>query len=411
MKRQVSIGVAVYTIMINNISNLDILGAIASAIALGISLLTISTLASRKDPRFIYKPLIVFFVANAMTEAPMILALLPTDAIWLSFTHVLDIGSIVAFMVLGPALWFYVRGITSEYKVDLSRRDVLHCVPLAIAVLVCIGLLLIPFELRDQIIGDSQVEKSTPFIVFSILLILLMLIWAVQCSLYVAAIIRRLIKYKVRLKDVYASTEQHELTWIAVVTGLLVSTLVFTVCSQIIDLGFVLGVFEVLFDLAMVWCLAHWGLRQLPALEGYGRDVASADLTPNALDDKYKRSGLGKDQVARIADKLEGLMLDKKPYLDPDLSLPELAKAVSVLPNYVSQTLNGKLHVTFFDYINSWRIRDACPLVLKSNQPIADIAHQSGFNSRSSFYKAFKLHTGLTPTEYRKRNRSGDASV
>ena len=82
-----------------------------------------------------------------------------------------------------------------------------------------------------------------------------------------------------------------------------------------------------------------------------------------------------------------------------------LAKHIKELPSYVTQTLNIEIGESFFDYINSWRIDYASEALIKTDETVLDIAVDAGFNSRSSFYKAFKNIKGCTPSEYRKRHR------
>ncbi|MBL4544564.1 MAG: helix-turn-helix transcriptional regulator [Oceanicaulis sp.] len=70
----------------------------------------------------------------------------------------------------------------------------------------------------------------------------------------------------------------------------------------------------------------------------------------------------------------------------------------------MSQTLNGHLGTTFFDYVARWRVQAAQPLLLAQEASVLTIALEVGFNSRSTFYKAFKRETGLTPKDYQKQN-------
>ena len=91
-------------------------------------------------------------------------------------------------------------------------------------------------------------------------------------------------------------------------------------------------------------------------------------------------------------------------YLDSNLSLQKLAQHVSISPNYISQTLNQTLQLNFFDYVNQWRINAAKPEIIANQRSVLEIALAVGFNARSSFYKAFKQQTGLTPSEFRKQN-------
>lgn len=159
------------------------------------------------------------------------------------------------------------------------------------------------------------------------------------------------------------------------------------------------------FALVLVWLLSVWGLTQRPGFAGrYLTGRAEAESGPEkAIAGKYQKSSLGDEQSKRIAAKIEKAMQEDKLFLDPDISLTRLARAIAVTPNYLSQTLNETLGQTFFDYINRWRIEAAKPLIAANEKSVLEVALSVGFNARSSFYKAFKLHTGMTPGEYRQQ--------
>jgi len=89
-----------------------------------------------------------------------------------------------------------------------------------------------------------------------------------------------------------------------------------------------------------------------------------------------------------------------------DFTLTEMAKELKVLPNQLSMIINSKLNCSFPDYVNSLRVRTAIELLDKANKQnltIEAIAYESGFNNRTSFYKAFKKQTGKLPSEYLKK--------
>ena len=98
-------------------------------------------------------------------------------------------------------------------------------------------------------------------------------------------------------------------------------------------------------------------------------------------------------------------METKKPYLQGDLVLPQLAQQLGISANYLSQVINEQLKVNFYDFINGYRVEDAKRLMKNAGQKninILKIAFDSGFNSKSAFYTAFKKVTSMTPTQYRK---------
>jgi AraC-like DNA-binding protein len=118
---------------------------------------------------------------------------------------------------------------------------------------------------------------------------------------------------------------------------------------------------------------------------------------------KYEKSGLSEETKIAILRKVEELMRTEKYFKYNLISLPDLAKKVNTTPNYLSQVLNEKLNLTFFDYIANLRIEEAQMILLQdSSFKIEQIAEMVGYNSKSGFNTAFKKFTGKTPSEFRK---------
>ena len=92
---------------------------------------------------------------------------------------------------------------------------------------------------------------------------------------------------------------------------------------------------------------------------------------------------------------------------DENMSLQKLASMLGVTRNQLSELFNFHKQISFYDFLNEQRYRDSIAL-LEGNQgelTIADIAYQAGFNNRNTFYKVFKEKSGLTPGEYKKRQK------
>jgi len=120
---------------------------------------------------------------------------------------------------------------------------------------------------------------------------------------------------------------------------------------------------------------------------------------------KYKGSPLHPHFAEECIRKLMYLMEDEKVYSDADISLQSMAEKLSIPPHQLSQLLNEKLDRNFPDFINSYRIEEA-KRILKSpkgaQQKIDTVAFEVGFNTSVAFYRAFKKHTNITPTQYKK---------
>ena len=126
--------------------------------------------------------------------------------------------------------------------------------------------------------------------------------------------------------------------------------------------------------------------------------------------DKYAKSGLRREQLHDYMRQLDVIMELQREYLKPDLTLPSLAEQVGCSVNHLSQVINSGFDMSFFDYVNNYRVRQAKDMLLQldgQNGAILNIAFTVGFNSNSAFYAAFKKHVGMTPAAYRRsRDRS-----
>ncbi|TPN87744.1 helix-turn-helix domain-containing protein [Aquimarina algicola] len=99
------------------------------------------------------------------------------------------------------------------------------------------------------------------------------------------------------------------------------------------------------------------------------------------------------------------LMKEAKIYRDSNLSLERISKKLNISSNYLSQLVNKLSGGNFSDYVNSFRIEDAKHKLKDpkfTQYTIISIGLESGFNSKSTFYTAFKKHTGVSPKQYRQ---------
>ena len=101
---------------------------------------------------------------------------------------------------------------------------------------------------------------------------------------------------------------------------------------------------------------------------------------------------------------LKQYMADQKPYLDPSLTIQELANQINIPVRDLSVLINHHMDQHFFDFVNEYRIQKAMNILKdhsKDDLTILEILYEVGFNSKSSFNTSFKKYTRLTPTEYR----------
>lgn len=121
------------------------------------------------------------------------------------------------------------------------------------------------------------------------------------------------------------------------------------------------------------------------------------------LNDKFEENTTNNFNVNQITDFLS----NSKAYLNPNLSLYDVAKELKTSPGQLSSIINKDLQKNFSDLINEYRVRVAKQLLVKkTNLSIEGIATESGFKSRATFYRAFKKHTNTNPSEFVKNYKS-----
>jgi AraC-like DNA-binding protein len=92
-------------------------------------------------------------------------------------------------------------------------------------------------------------------------------------------------------------------------------------------------------------------------------------------------------------------------YLNPELTLEDLANHTSFSTRSVSAMINSQLDKNFFEFVNEFRVAKAQSLLAEqhSTVPMSKVMEESGFNSKATFNRFFKRSTSMTPTEYRNK--------
>ncbi len=135
-----------------------------------------------------------------------------------------------------------------------------------------------------------------------------------------------------------------------------------------------------------------------------GIDGASDTTEPDG-GRKYAKSGLDAAATEILLARLLTFMEEAQPYLEPELTIYTLATELESNRHHLSQVINAQLGTSFFDFINSYRVKAvqaklADPALRKLS--ILGIAYDCGFNSKATFNTSFKKHTGMTPSAYLK---------
>ena len=333
-----------------------------------------------------------------------------------------------AVLALCPLFYLYVKSLTNE-NFSFDGRKLLHFLPALIFFMINtpVFLMLTPEQSKWFIIygfaetGSGQMVKLCTYIYY---------LWnfgvfALQIVFYLYLVIKEILQHKKKIREVFSNLQKKKLNWLIWCTGLFFALLVINntlLQTDAVDAIIV----RIAYNIAMIVITAFLGfagLRQIdiydevkvadmahtdgdsPKVKDQGRDeIQRQTNVAERSNNKYVASALSEEEKKKIVDVLENIMQTKKLFLNPELKITDVASEVLFPRKQISQAMNEKLSNNFYNFINRYRIEEAKRLLEDtkySKFSIEGIAHQSGFNSRSSFYTAFRNETGVTPSQFR----------
>jgi AraC-like DNA-binding protein len=304
----------------------------------------------------------------------------------------------------GPFFWFYTLALTNP-TFRFQKKHSLHLIPFVVSFL---------FLVQGAIYEGSISFNMRKWIIVIKMLSLL---------IYNVFVIAQLRKHRVSIQNIFSNTEEKQLNWlyflcwgILIIWSISSLSLIAGVFTNISTPAYI-NRFPNLAVCVFIYLMGYFGVRQNSIfvkheIEKYSLSTNVEQLEPKQpeafqQDEKYKKSGLNKAKSDSIWQDLLKCMESQQPYLNPDISLFNLAELIHVLPNHLSQVINEKENQNFFDYVNGYRIKAVKTQILTGKlkeHTLLGIALDCGFNSKASFNRAFKKYTGLTPTEFKNQN-------
>jgi AraC-like DNA-binding protein len=304
----------------------------------------------------------------------------------------------------GPCLYLYVKFLTTE-NIKFKWQYWLHLIPF-----VAVFTTAIVFHGRPVIKLDNFFAND-PFLSFRLIYGLSFFISITTYSIIAFVLIRR---HERNMKELFSYTSARiTLSWLKVISiGFYVTyVLVFIVGVYVIfkkELPYdptIVSYFGLTF---FAFAFSSYGIKQ-PGIfnELYAeRKTKTRKVEPIEPEIKYERSGLKDSDAEKYLGRLLKYMETKKPYLDVDLTIQDVAESLSIPRHYLTQVINEKLNKNFYQFINEYRVEEVKILLADKDYQkytMTAIAFEAGFNSKSSFNSAFKEITGMTPSEYKEK--------
>ena len=311
-------------------------------------------------------------------------------------------ASFISLLLLhGPFLYFYISSLVVNPD-KFKSKGLLHFTPFLLFNLYLIIVSYLPMVSERISLSHVASEHESPLL-FQLFLMLVVL----SGPVYFVFSIRLFKNLDIQIFNNFSSAENINLDWLRKLVYIFGS--VWTLLMIVATIHHVFHLFSWIFctdgiSLSLsifIILIGYYGLKQKELFSFPEKESFILEQKP----EKYSGSRLKESEARLYLEKLNRFMEEEKPYLSPDLNLPQLAKEVDIPSHYLSQVINENIGLNFFDFINRQRVEDVKSKISDpryNNFSILGIAFESGFNSKSAFNRVFKNITGLTPSEYKK---------
>ena len=317
------------------------------------------------------------------------------------------------WFLTGPLLLFYYRGTLTD-KTSLKPSDIIHFIPFLVQLVGIFPYLLTPFsykvDVATQILNNlnliTQIKVnwiSTPIVNFFARPILVFI--------YLGYITYLLWLHNPKSSRAKVPVQQYNIIYrwlilLEVTTAILILNfflLSLSVANQTVTATLINSQYTHFFSGIAYFCMSFMLLlfpRILYGMPIYTSEIVKAAPTAKELPEVHLTQ---EDPFFELVAKINDYLNKEEPYINPEFTINEMAVALKVPVHHLSYCLNTLMNVKFTTLRTQLRIKYATNL-LDSGQAdelsMDGIGKKSGFSTRSNFYNAFKIETGMTPSEY-----------
>ncbi len=308
-----------------------------------------------------------------------------------------------SFLIM-PFFYLYVLSVCySDFK--LKPKHLLHILPYIIANLVVMPNVYLTDQAGKELFYSNYIDQPET--------LFLRVFTDLQFVFYIVAVFLTLNKFKKIYLENYTDPGNITYRWLFQLTMISVGAHSFVMVKNILVYNSLTTISiwaNLLVGVIALSVLCWFVLKALYHPELF-RGVDSKlrlvkDILPGIDQTSVVKSGEANEMEDKIT-MLRTFMHKDEPFLEPSLTIQDLANQINMPVRELSILINHHLDLHFFDFVNEYRIKKAMELLrdpAKSNLTILEILYHIGFNSKSSFHTAFKKYTDLTPTQYRNNS-------
>lgn len=299
-------------------------------------------------------------------------------------------------LLQGPFLYLYIKYQTNLIR--FNKKDLHHFIPFVVFTILYGQFFLLSHDEKIMLLKSGAHEYD------QLGLIKIIAIY-ISGIVYIPLSFIKLQRFRKNLQHAFSNTERIQFNWLLYqIIGL---AIVWIVVLFIQDDEFIFSAAAIF----LIW-MGYFGVRQVSVFgqrEFAAVQINNSELLidemptipePEVENDKEQKKDATLDA---LYEKLQLLLIEKKPYLNPELKLIDLAKELNVHSNTLSKVINLYTQKTFYDLINEKRVAEFLQKLNESQNTqytLIALAYDAGFNSKASFQRNFKKIMGMTPSEY-----------
>lgn len=303
----------------------------------------------------------------------------------------------------GPLLYFYYRSTLRNSRIFISWTDSLHFIPTIVQFGVMLPYYVIPFSEKLQI---AHLIHENPDLVQHYTNIYTLYSATVDfvsrplfLAIYIFVCFYLLFKYRVQ-----SNNHRYTLRWLYLfLILLLLENILYSVTIYLLinnSFGFSFELVQQMHNVtgAGFFVIPILLLCFFPQIV-YGRENSKF------ISRKTTTAPTQEVSFFELSERINTYMRKKQAYLNPDLDISDISFALKVPRHHIAYCFTNVLESKFSSFKNRLRIEHAKKLLEDGEaqlNSIDGIGAKSGFKSRSSFYEAFKVETGITPNQYIK---------
>lgn len=208
--------------------------------------------------------------------------------------------------------------------------------------------------------------------------------------------------YRAWVETEFSNVEEVSFTWIRDFIYLIIAGESFRLLWYVIDI-----VNDLPFEQDWWWHLFTVGVILYVAINGYNSHITiKIEFNKSSIDDQieYIQNEEARPPNAEslaLKNKIIRAFTEEKVYLNPNLTLSDLARRLKTNSSILSAAINQNFEKNFNDFVNEYRVSEFNILIKDSKYAhltMTAIAYDCGFNSKSTFNRAYKKITGLSPS-------------